>query len=217
MSAQPNLLHFRAPSAPESLTEKYKPTTIQGYAGIATAKETMLQFTARPYRSAWTFVGDSGTGKTTMAYLVAELIDAQVTHVPSQECSVDRLRQIVQMCHYRPMSGQPFSLVLIDEADSMSKAARDFLLSALDKLPPDTVIIFTCNSVETFEDRFLSRTRVLDFTNYRIQREAVEFLENIWRQEAPGKEPPKIAAKVKDLKGNMRAALMWLELELMLA
>ena len=152
-----------------------------------------------------------------MAYLVAEVIDAQVPHVPSQECSVDRRRQIVQMCHYRPMSGQPFSLVLIDEADSMSKAARDFLLSALDKLPPDTVIIFTCNSVETFEDRFLSRTRVLDFTNYRIQREAVEFLENIWRQEAPGKEPPKIAAKVKDLKGNMRAALMWLELELMLA
>ena len=99
----------------------------------------------------------------------------------------------------------------------MSKAARDFLLSTLDNLPPDTVFIFTCNSIDSFEPRFLSRTRVMDFSNYGLQRDAAELLGRIWAVEAPGKTAPNLSRMVKDCKGNVRASLMALELELMLA
>ena len=134
MSAAPHLLSFPAQSAPQSLVEKYRPARIQDFAGIATVKETMLRFVEQPRKSAWMFVGESGTGKSTMANLIAELIDAQLTFVPSQECTVDRLRWVVQICRSYPMSGQRFNLVLVDEADLMSKAARDYLLSTLDNL-----------------------------------------------------------------------------------
>src|ERR1017187_7198165 len=149
MSAQPNLLQFRSPSAPQSLVDKYKPARIQDFCGLAKIKEGMLRFCEEPYSESFIFKGDSGTGKTSLANLVAEMIDAQIIHIPSQECTVDRLRWAVQLCYAYPMSGQPFNLVLIDEADSMSKAARDYLLSTLDKLPPATVIIFTCNQTDS--------------------------------------------------------------------
>lgn len=99
----------------------------------------------------------------------------------------------------------------------MSKSARDFLLSTLDNLPPDTVMIFICNSTDSFEPRFLSRTRILEFSNYGLQREATEMLARIWKAEAPGSTAPNMSRMVKDVNGNVRAALMALELELMLA
>ena len=153
MSAQPNLLSF--PTPPQSLVEKYAPKFISDYCGLAKVKEGLLRFCERPYSTSFVFKGDSGTGKSSLARIVAEEIGAELVHIPAQECSVDRLRTVISNCHYAPMSGRQFWLVLIDEADSMSKAARDFLLSPLDKLPPWTVIVFTCNSVESFEPRFL--------------------------------------------------------------
>ena len=156
MSALPNVLRFRAESEPVSLVDKYRPRTIGDFAGISKVKETMARFVESPRKSAWTFYGNSGTGKTSMAHLVAEQIDAELIFVPSQECTADRLRWVVGMCQSRPMTGQRFTLVLVDEADSMSKAARDFLLSTLDNLPPDVIFIFTCNRIDSFEDRFLS-------------------------------------------------------------
>ena len=77
---------------------------------------------------------------------------------------------------------------------------------------PDTIWVFTCNSTESFHPRFLSRSRVLDFSNYGIQKDAVELLEQVWTAEAPGKQSPNLARIVKEANGNVRASLMALEL-----
>lgn len=215
MSAQPNVLAF--PAAPQNLAEKYAPQRIQDFCGLAKVKEGLLRFCERPYSCSFIFKGDSGTGKSSMARIVAENIGAEIQHVPAQECSVDRLRSIMASCHYAPMSGKRFWLVLVDEADSMSKAARDYLLTPLDKLPPLTVVVFTCNSVEPFEGRFLSRSMVLDFSNYGIQKDAAAMLAEVWEKETPGVTGPDFGRVVKDARGNIRAALKSLEWELKLS
>jgi replication factor C subunit 2/4 len=217
MSAQPNVLLFPLMDGPQSLTEKYKPSKIADFTGIPEVKETMQVFCEKPYKSAWVFVGDSGTGKSAMAQAVAKAIDAQVFYVPSQECSVQNIRDIISRCCYLPMFGQRFNLVLVEEADSASAAALQSLLSTLDDITPQTVFIFTCNSTERFEPRFLSRNRILKFSNYGIQKSAAELLLEVWNKETNGKTPPNIPRLVKDANGNIRAALMALELELMLS
>lgn len=214
MSAQPNVLAF--PAAPVSLVEKYAPKRLEDFCGLAKVKEGLLRFCEHPYSTGFVFKGDSGTGKSSMARIVAENIGAEVVHVPSQECSVSRLREIMNSCMYTPMWGKRFWLILIDEADSMSKAARDYLLTPLDKLPPETVVVFTCNSIEPFEGRFLSRNMVLDFSNYGIQKDAAQMLAEVWEKEAPGTTGPDFARVVKDARGNVRAALKALEWELKL-
>jgi replication-associated recombination protein RarA len=211
-----HVLEF-APAQPQSLTEKYQPRTLSDFAGLAKPKQIAAMLTARPYASSWIFRGDSGTGKTTMALAIGEAIGAEIHRIASQECTVQELRSVVTRCYYEPLMGHKWSLVLTDEADTMSKAAQDSLLSTLDKIPPRTIFIWTCNSTEKFEARFLSRSRVVEFSNYGIQPDAVKLLTHIWEQEAPGKLMPNVTRLVKEANGNVRAALMALEMEMLLA
>lgn len=219
MSAQPNLLSFPAPLAPQSLVEKYRPRVLADFCGISKPREILRRLAERPYTSSWIFRGESGTGKTTAALALADAIPAQLQHIASQDCTSRRIEEVWQNCFYHPEAGKRFWLNLIDEADQMSPAAQVSLLSKLDSTTPapDTLWVFTCNSTERFEPRFLSRSRVLEFSNYGIQRDAVELLQRVWNQEAPGKEPPPIARLVKEANGNVRAALMALELEIMMS
>ena len=52
---------------PQSLSEKYRPQTIAEFVGLEKPKKILGKFAAKPYASAWLFVGPSGVGKTSMA------------------------------------------------------------------------------------------------------------------------------------------------------
>lgn len=49
---------------PMPLSEKYRPKTLDGFAGLDRARAVMTAFVRKPYESAWLFLGASGTGKT---------------------------------------------------------------------------------------------------------------------------------------------------------
>lgn len=203
---------------PLSLTEKYRPRTVADFAGLAKPKQFCAKLAANPRPSAWRFVGPSGTGKTTMALALAEMIGAELHHVPSQACNVDTLERIAYTCHLVPMSKAKMHLILVDEADQMSAAAQLYCLSKLDGTDPlpATIWIFTCNETTRLQDRFLSRTLPVEFSTYGIQSDAAALLARVWEDSAPGAAAPNFARIVKDANGNIRESLMKLELELML-
>jgi replication-associated recombination protein RarA len=135
---------------PMPLSEKYRPQRIQDFVGLDKAKRIVAAFIAKPYQSAWLFVGASGTGKTTMALALAAEIPAELHHIPARECTLEAVQDVCRRCHYSPRqpdNWQPvrFHVVLIDEADQMSNAAQLALLSKLDStaFPPSTIFIFT--------------------------------------------------------------------------
>jgi DNA polymerase III gamma/tau subunit len=71
---------------PKSLTEKYRPGTIDAFVGIEDAKRQARAIISRPIpNSAYLFAGESGTGKTTMALAIAKALDAQVHHIPARQ------------------------------------------------------------------------------------------------------------------------------------
>lgn len=98
--------------------------------------------------------------------------------------------------------------------------AQLFLLSKMDGTAalPNTIIVYTCNSVDRFETRFLSRTQQVDFSSYGIAPEASALLSRIWQAEAPtDAHAPNFARLVKESNGNIREALMRLQTELLIA
>lgn len=205
---------------PVSLTERYRPHTVDSFIGLAKPKALCAKLAAKPYTSAWRFVGPSGTGKTTLALALAEAIPAQIHHIPSQECNLENLERVCRTCQYAPMAGCKMHLILVDEADQMSQAAQLFLLSKLDGTAqlPTTIWIFTCNDTSRLADRFLSRTLPVEFSSYGIQAEAADLLKRIWEDNAPATAAtPNFARIVKEQNGNIRASLMELETALMLA
>jgi hypothetical protein len=99
----------------------------------------------------------------------------------------------------------------------MSNAAQLHFLSKLDAtaFPPQTVFVFTCNTTDGLEPRFLSRTRQIEFSSYGLASEATRLLETVWQREANGASAPNFARIVKESSNNVRDALMCLETELL--
>jgi len=202
---------------PQSLTEKYRPVTLDGFAGLEKPRKILSKLAAKPFPSAWLFIGPPGTGKTTMALALADMMPAELHHIPSQECNLETVKRTIETCHYVPRAGLKAHLILIDEADQMSAAAQLALLSKLDStaFPPDTIFILTANATDRLEPRFLSRLRTIEFSSYGMSKDAIALLENVWRAEAGDAPAPNFARIVKEANNNVREALMKLETELL--
>jgi DNA polymerase III gamma/tau subunit len=223
MSTQTLLIDATMPQGaldfPAALTEKYRPRAIADFVGLDKPKKILAKLAAAPFESAWRFVGPSGTGKTTMAMALAAAIPAELHHIPSQNCNLENIERVCRTCQYVPMAGCHMHLILVDEADCMSEAAETALLSKLDETarPPKTVFVFTMNSTERLKQRFLSRSRELDFSSYGMASDAAALLARVWESEASGAPAPNFARIVKDSANNVRESLMRLETEIMAA
>lgn len=204
---------------PASLTEKYRPRSVSDFIGLDKPKRILAKFAQSPKPDAFVFVGPSGTGKTSMALALCDAVAGELHHVPSQQCNVETLENVIRMCHYWPTTGKRFHVVLIDEGDKMSKAAQLHLLSKLDAtaFPPNTIFIFTCNATDGLEDRFLSRNKQIAFQSHGLAEQAAELLERIWEREAGDAEKPNFLRIVRESQNNVRNAINTLETEILAA
>jgi DNA polymerase III gamma/tau subunit len=198
---------------PQSLADKYRPQSIADFCGLEKQKKILSKLAGNPRSCALLFVGSPGTGKTSMAYAFASAIGAEVHHIGSQECRLETLADLTRTCQFVPLSGG-FHVCIVDEADVMSDAAQKYLLSKLDSTEtcPNTVWIFTCNSVERLEERFLSRCIKLEFNSYGASDQITELLARIWKTETGEDNTPNLK---KVICGNVRESLMRLEVEIL--
>jgi DNA polymerase III gamma/tau subunit len=77
------------------------------------------------------------------------------------------------------------------------------------------VFVFTSNNLERLEERFVSRCRHLEFTAPTVA-EIAGYLGKVWSAETRASEPDLMAIAEK-CNGNVRNALMALELKLLVA
>jgi replication-associated recombination protein RarA len=208
-------------SSPQILTEKYRPQRIADFVGLDKPRRIAAKLASTPPQTAGLlFIGEPGIGKTTLALAIADEMPAELHHVASQDCNVERLRQVVAGCHYVPKQGCKRHLVLIDESDQMTSAAQLYMLSVLDSTapPPDTLFILTANSTEKLQDRLLSRCIPVAFSSHGQSTQTAALLERVWNAEAPRTaNRPNFARIVKEACNNVRASLMQLQTELLLA
>lgn len=202
---------------PKPLTEEFRPHSIAEFVGRDKQKRILANLVKNPRPCALLFRGTSGSGKTSMAQAFAKELNADIWHIGSQECKVDRLQEVVARCYYVPSAGlAAYHVVIVDEADVMSGAAQKYLLSKLDSTGsiPNTIWIFTCNSTERLEERFLSRCIQIDFNSYGSGSDIAELLSRIWKAKAGDAPSPNFK---KIVCGNVREALQRLEVELLSA
>ncbi|MGH9691024.1 MAG: AAA family ATPase, partial [Candidatus Acidiferrales bacterium] len=206
---------------PQSLTEAYRPQTIGEFVGLAKHKAILTKLVGNPRPCALLFFGGPGTGKSSMAQAFARQIEAEIHHLPSQDAKLETLQSVAATCQRVPYDFQigcacKWHAVILEEADLLSSASQNYLLSKLDGTSPcpQTLWILTANSVNKFEDRFTSRLIQLPkFNGYSAGGDVRALLEKIWTERA-GDTPMPDFSRVPT--SNVREALQWLELELLM-
>jgi replication factor C subunit 2/4 len=202
---------------PQPLADKYRPRAIADFIGLDKAKRVLANFAQKPRNAAFLFTGPSGTGKTTMALALCDAIGGELIHIPSQHCTVVELEDALRLTQYVPMSGKRFWFILVDEADQMTDKAQLALLSRLDSTGriDGCVFVFTCNSTDGLEPRFLSRCLPIDFSSYGMAGEISEYPAGVWHAEGGNGNGPDFARLAKECRNNVRDCLGRLEVELM--
>ncbi len=85
----------------------------------------------------WLFVGPSGTGKTTLARILASELNAELVEVNASEVNgVADMEEVLKQTRYYPLPPYEKKLLILDEAQRITTAAQNLLLKPVEEPPP---------------------------------------------------------------------------------
>jgi DNA polymerase-3 subunit gamma/tau len=223
------------PQQQRSLYRRHRPRTFADVVGQEPVVRTLSNAVARGMvHHAYLFVGSRGTGKTSMAKILAACVNCErgPTVEPCGECescmsiarassldviemdaasnnSVDDIRDLRESVAYAPVSGRR-KVYILDEAHMLSTAAWNAFLKTLEEPPPNTVFVLATTEANKVPATVVDRCHRFDF-----HRPTVEQIASVIRRVAAAESieipPAAVAALARSATGSFRDALGTLE------
>ena len=214
------------------LTEQYRPRTWTEVVGQDKAIRHVRTIGKRGFggRAFW-FSGASGTGKTTLArILAAEVADCHnVQELDASDLTPSRLKELESgmACLGLDFEGKGRNgrAYIVNEAHGLRSDAIRQLLVLLERLPGHVVWIFTTTSdgqADLFESKLdanplLSRCVVVALTTQGLAKPFAERAKQIAQAEGLNGKPLEAYVRLlQDCKNNLRSALQKVEMGVML-
>lgn len=218
-----------------SLYRRHRPRTFADVVGQEPVVRTLRNAVQRgKVHHAYLFVGSRGTGKTSMAKILAACLNCQEgpTIEPCGRCdsclsiasatsldviemdaasnnSVEDIRELRESVAYAPVSGRR-KVYILDEAHMLSTAAWNAFLKTLEEPPPNTVFVLATTEANKVPATVIDRCHRFDFHRPTVEQIA-SVLSRTAQAESIDIPPPAIAAIARSATGSFRDALGTLE------
>jgi len=173
----------------ELWVEKYRPQVLEDYVGNEVIKNKITDYLKQGSIQNLLFHGVAGTGKTTLAKLIAKNLNCDLLYLnASDERGIDTIRdKIVPFAS--TMSFRDIKIVILDEADYLTPQAQATLRNTIESCSKTTRFILTCNYLERIISPLQSRCQTFEITppskqevNYKCQdiltKEKILFYDN---------------------------------------
>lgn len=218
----------------QPLANKYRPKRFEDVSEQGAIKTIIEnQIKDNDIRNAYLFCGGAGTGKTTCARIVADMINdgkgKPIELDAASNNSVDDVRKIINDSKFKALDSK-YKIYIIDECHSLSNAAWQAMLKLLEEPPASTIFIFCTTDPQKIPRTILSRVQRYNFQRiskegiikrlkYIIEQENEEMCDKAGNDFAPGEyesnaityEDAAIDYIAKQAQGGMRDAITTLD------
>ena len=218
-----------------ALYRKYRPQSFADVVGQEAVVRTLSNaISGDAVRQAYLFAGPRGTGKTSMARILAKCLNCAQgpTTTPDGSChacraiaagtsldviemdaasqrGIDDIREIRDRVVLQPVEGR-YKVYILDEAHQLTDAAWNALLKLIEEPPPHLVFVFCTTDLSKVLPTVRSRCQTFVFQRPRLQ-DLVKVLRQIADTEGIAAPDQALALVARSARGSYRDAVSTLD------